>query len=500
MATRPVTAKINSLMVEPAGPEIPPAGFVHNKRGKKGRKPALPPPEALEGDEMSVSQQFFLLTKNFLTAIMPQILSTSSIFISLIWAIAYLLSVVILVAQTYLTFKDYYSHPVNVEVTLETSSTFLEFPAVTVCNNNPVKKNFIYRISHLKELATLSDHVYQTILPENRRDDGFLRGIGFFQCVSDSATWIPRSWVCNGKVDCIDESDEVAHACEIYRPVNFSNICLGDYLKCPDESTCAVACDGIQECTVIPAYDESPGAGCNITAVPPFFTAGTEPKTISPHTHNSQYLNNIDQKYLIKAPPGHVIQLNITFFEVERCDNPTCWCDYFQIWDGGDELSPPFTFRGQNKLCGKLCNFQPVFSSSNQLLIKFYSDNYIRLRGWTVQYVALPQGTAPSPQDKDINFWDHCPQYDLIYNPLEPFGMIFNPQIGEWMYVPYDNDYTYEFDEFKGQLVVPIQHHDTNMSHLLKSGFRFCLKSICTYRSKVKAIRVAALECSTRSS
>ena len=451
MAIRPVSAKVNTLIVEPTEPEKTPAPYISQQRGKRGR--AFPPPEALEG-EFSVSQQFFLLSKNFASAIMPQVISTSSIFISSIWAIAYLLSVVILVAQTYLTFKDYYSHPVNVEVTLETSSTFLEFPAVTVCNNNLVKKNFIYRISHLKELATLSDHVYQMILPESRRDDDFLRALGFFQCASDRTTWIPRSWVCNGKVDCIDESDEVAHACEIYRPVNFTKLCLGDYLKCPDESTCAVACDGNRECTVIPAYDESPGAGCNITAVPPFFTAETEPKSLSPHSHKSQYLNNIDQTYLIKAPPGHVVKLNITFFEVELCDNPKCWCDYFQILDGGNEFSPPFTFRGQNLLCGKLCNFQPVYSSSNQLTIKFYADNIIRLRGWAVEYVAVPEASAPYPHDKDINYSDYCPQYDVMYNPVPFFGWVFNYQTYEWEYVAYDNDYTYEFDDFTGQWFV----------------------------------------------
>ena len=246
----PLQPKINNLMLKVAEPDRPPTPILppYSKRNKNDLPLTM---SIFDQKDMTASQQFFLLTRNFLTAIMPQILSTSSVLLSLIWALAYFVSFAILATQAYLTFNDYYSHPVNVEVSLETSSGSLEFPAVTICNNNMVKRSFISRISHLKELATLSEYVYQMELPETNRDESVLTNLGVFQCTSDTSAWIPRSWVCNGKKDCQDGSDEIAVACEVFKPLNYTKLCLGDWMKCPDESTCAVACDGTEECVAV---------------------------------------------------------------------------------------------------------------------------------------------------------------------------------------------------------------------------------------------------------
>ena len=138
---------------------------------------------------MRTSEKLTMMTKSFIGNTMPQILGNSA-FISVIWISFYLFFVAILTLQAVLTFKDYYSHPVNVEVTIETGSNSLEFPAVTICNNNIVKKSSISRIPKYNELASLSDYVYQEILPPSNRNYAALASLGLYQCDYDN-NWIP---------------------------------------------------------------------------------------------------------------------------------------------------------------------------------------------------------------------------------------------------------------------------------------------------------------------
>ena len=99
------------------------------------------------------SEKFNNLTKSFLSATMPQVIATSSL-ISLIWAACYLFFLAVLVFQAVLTVKEYYTYPVNVELTIQAKTKFLKFPAVTVCNNNIVKKSYISRIPKYKGANT----------------------------------------------------------------------------------------------------------------------------------------------------------------------------------------------------------------------------------------------------------------------------------------------------------------------------------------------------------
>ena len=106
-------------------------------------------PDQSKPGSCSASDKFSHLNKNFLSATMPQVIAASSC-ISLIWGVFYFCFLAVLVWQALLTVKDYFSYPVNVEFTIETDSNFLAFPAVTVCNNNIVKKSYVARIPKYK--------------------------------------------------------------------------------------------------------------------------------------------------------------------------------------------------------------------------------------------------------------------------------------------------------------------------------------------------------------
>ena len=323
---------------------------------------------------------------------MPQVVAASS-FASLIWLAFYLFFFSILALQAFLTLQDYYSYPVNVEFSIETSSTSLEFPAVTVCNNNIVRKSSIARIPKYAELASLSDFVYQQILPEANRDHRHLFSLGLHQCNDDPSTWIPKSWVCDGKQDCSDSSDESVELCSSHKALNHSESCLDEFEKCPGESTCAVLCDGVNDCVLEPGYDESMEKGCRPSEGTSYYIAQPEPQTLSSPNYPKIYSNNLDETYIIEAPEGLAIQLQIMKFHVEECDRKSCSCDYLTIQDGDGSF---FEFNGSSKMCGEMCAFSRIESSTNTMKLKFSTDFSNSNEGWSLEYSAIPR-TARIP-------------------------------------------------------------------------------------------------------
>ena len=153
------------------------------------------------------------------------------------------------------------------------------------------------------------------------------------------------------------------------------------------------------------------------------------------------------------------MKIKITFFDVEYCSHPTCWCDHFKILDGGSEEAPPFAFKDETLLCGRYCDFDDIYSSTNQILVKFYSDNIVRYPGWTLEYMAVPEDEAPATQNKNINYKDDCPQYNSNQSPSYSYIPYFYYYYGwyydyfnyGYSYIPLDNDYAYDFEKFKGK-------------------------------------------------
>ena len=361
------------------------------------------------------SERLSLVTKSFIGATMPQVLASSA-FLSLIWIAAYLFFVAILTIQAFMTFKDYYSHPVNVEVTIETTSNFLDFPAVTFCNNNIVKKSSISRMPRYKELAFLSDVVYQNVLPEENTDNSELFTLGLFRCGIDYSQWIPESWVCNGRLDCSDAADEEPYRCSEHQGFNYSANCFEEFLECPDELTCAVKCDGIHDCVVWPGYDESEDIGCVSSTGTSELRAETTSKELMSPNFPNEYMNNLLKTYTISAPKDHVIKITINYFAVEEAVE--CYYDALEIIDvTADGLENHFRYNGYPMLCGYLCNFKDIITSSNMSKIYFHTDGIVTDYGWSLSYQAIPAG--------EVDLQEHTNKIEASYcegSKLPPGG------------------------------------------------------------------------------
>ena len=91
-------------------------------------------------------------------AIVPQVGETNKLF-SVVWILIY----VGLFSAFVITFYDlvdkYNKYPKSVDFSIETSSDGLEFPGVTVCNENPVRKSVIGRLRKYSDLLTLDEFV-----------------------------------------------------------------------------------------------------------------------------------------------------------------------------------------------------------------------------------------------------------------------------------------------------------------------------------------------------
>ncbi|KAK3532300.1 hypothetical protein QTP86_016064, partial [Hemibagrus guttatus] len=84
--------------------------------------------------------------------------------------------------------------------------------------------------------------------------------------------------------------------------------------------------------------------------------------TIFSPGHPAEYPNFQDCVWSVRVPPGNGIYINFTVLSTEPI------YDYITVWDGPDQSSPQIgQFSGNTAL-------ESVYSTSNQILIKFHSD------------------------------------------------------------------------------------------------------------------------------
>ncbi|XP_023831866.2 CUB and sushi domain-containing protein 3-like [Salvelinus sp. IW2-2015] len=84
--------------------------------------------------------------------------------------------------------------------------------------------------------------------------------------------------------------------------------------------------------------------------------------TIYSPGHPEEYPNFQDCVWSVRVPPGNGIYINFTVLSTEPI------YDYITVWDGPDQSSPQIgQFSGNTAL-------ESVYSTSNQILIKFHSD------------------------------------------------------------------------------------------------------------------------------
>ncbi|GAB0181752.1 CUB and sushi domain-containing protein 3 [Grus japonensis] len=84
--------------------------------------------------------------------------------------------------------------------------------------------------------------------------------------------------------------------------------------------------------------------------------------TIYSPGYPDEYPNFQDCFWLVRVPPGNGIYINFTVLQTEPI------YDFITVWDGPDQTSPQIgQFSGNTAL-------ESVYSTSNQILIKFHSD------------------------------------------------------------------------------------------------------------------------------
>ena len=70
----------------------------------------------------------------------------------------------------------YLNYPVSIEIEI-VSKPALEFPAVTVCNENPVRKSLVGRLYYYNDLMLLDDFVKYSLRSKAQKAMGHTEGI-----------------------------------------------------------------------------------------------------------------------------------------------------------------------------------------------------------------------------------------------------------------------------------------------------------------------------------
>ena len=324
-------------------------------------------------------------SRELLDNIMPRVSAFSGP-VSILWLVVYLFFVAVLVYQTYSTLEDYFSHPVVVTLSIETNHKEVEFPAVTLCNNNIVKKSMIARIPYLQDLAFLDSYTMGSLVANAKKAERVTCSTSTeFKCRRKNLC-IPMVWLCNGVSECGDNSDESPkYNCTNHESRNLNDTCAPGLIQCPEETVCAQPCDNINECTENPGYDESAYVGCPLQCGG-VFQASAVTQSIESPNYPKMYNNSLNCEYKITAPLGQLVEIQFGQFQLQNSKN--CQSDYVTIRDGVSYTDSYVAINNRKKVCGEV-EIDPVQSTSNGMIIHFSTDDVGVAKGWTLNYTAL---------------------------------------------------------------------------------------------------------------
>ncbi|XP_077347020.1 cubilin isoform X1 [Lithobates pipiens] len=109
--------------------------------------------------------------------------------------------------------------------------------------------------------------------------------------------------------------------------------------------------------------------------------------TISSPSHPAEYPHGVRCIWLISVPPGNLIQLTFTTFNLEQTF--ACHGDYLEIYDNAMNA----TGNKIGKYCGR--SIPPsITSSGNGMSLVFVSDSSVAVEGFTASYVSINASTA----------------------------------------------------------------------------------------------------------
>ena len=108
--------------------------------------------------KMSISQKLVRKAiRRLRDALLPQVGGTRKAF-RIIWVLIYIGLMTVFLCSFFQLTEKYFNYPTTNDMTL-TTETHLEFPAVTVCNENPVRKSMIGRYRKFRDLIRLDKYV-----------------------------------------------------------------------------------------------------------------------------------------------------------------------------------------------------------------------------------------------------------------------------------------------------------------------------------------------------
>jgi len=114
------------------------------------------------------------------------------------------------------------------------------------------------------------------------------------------------------------------------------------------------------------------------------------------------YHNFQDCQWNITAPKGYVIQLRFGVFELESnpysCGNSRCSCDYVEVKE--ESVKADVTTLG--RYCMTKLPLPIIQSSTNKMMVTFYSDHVISAKGFNASYTSVPATVKASQQ---LTWW-----------------------------------------------------------------------------------------------
>ncbi|XP_068081387.1 cubilin [Anabrus simplex] len=145
------------------------------------------------------------------------------------------------------------------------------------------------------------------------------------------------------------------------------------------------------EADILFTYGESVGCGGRINA-----TSSAQTIRSPDVDRDNRYEANLDCHWLIRAQDGQVLNVRMTSFQLEPCNNTNtnssnyCGCDFLEVYDGPSQYSALI-----DRYCGSEIP-STIISSTNHLWLRFVSDGERNGRGFVAEVTSVNSICGPA--------------------------------------------------------------------------------------------------------